>query len=492
MQALLIFPHQLWFDFPSNLPKTIEIYLVEEFLFFRQYKFHKQKIVFHRASMQAYAAHLENEGFKVNYVNSTEAHSDIRVLIPFLKDKDFKALHFFDPDDYLLKRRIERHLSEQSIKAFFYENQLFINSKADLQRYQEKTQKLFQTDFYIHQRKLRGILIDESGNPVGGKWSFDAENRKKYPAKKTPPSTPKTAWNEFHAEAFEYVEQHFSEHVGYLNKNCLYPIHPDDAKEWLQDFFEQRFTEFGEFEDAIVASESFLHHGVLTPMLNVGILKPLHVILSAIQYAQKNEVPLNSLEGFVRQILGWREFVRYVYLYHSVKQRTTNFWGFERKIPDSFYQGTTGIQPIDDAIKKLNHTAYNHHIERLMVLSNFMLLCEFDPDEVYRWFMEMYIDAYDWVMVPNVYGMAQFSDGGMMVTKPYISGSNYIFKMSDYKKGATWADVWDALFWRFLSVNRDFFKKNPRLSMLINTYEKWPSDKKQSYMNRAEDFLNTI
>lgn len=162
-----------------------------------------------------------------------------------------------------------------------------------------------------------------------------------------------------------------------------------------------------------------------------------------------------------------------------------------RKIPASFYNGTTGILPVDVTIKKVLETGYCHHIERLMILGNFMLLCEFDPDEVYTWFMEFFIDSYDWVMVPNVYGMSQYADGGLMSTKPYISGSNYIKKMSNYPSGQ-WQDIWDALFWRFMDVNREFFLKNPRLAMLIRTYDKWDDEKKSTLMARAENYLNSL
>jgi deoxyribodipyrimidine photolyase-related protein len=442
--------------------------------------------------MQAYADFLREQGFSLNYIEAHEPIADIRNLIPFLSQQNKTNLFLFEPDDFLLRKRIVRASEASDAKVNWFENQLFINTIADLEDYQNKTKKLFQTDFYIHQRKTRGILLDDFGAPIGGKWSYDAENRKKYPAKRIPPESPNCEFNTYQIEAAAYVEKYFRQNLGNLNTEMRYPIIPQEAQIWLQEFFEKRFAEFGEFEDAIVAKESFLHHSILTPMLNVGLLKPMDVIQQAITYGIKHNVPLNSIEGFVRQILGWREFVRYVYIHHGVKQRTRNFWGFDRKIPASFYDGTTGIRPIDDAINKLKNTAYNHHIERLMVLSNFMLLCEFDPEEVYRWFMEMYIDAYDWVMVPNVYGMAQFSDGGMMVTKPYISGSNYIFKMSDYKKGEAWAEIWDALFWRFMSVNRDFFKKNPRLSMLINTFDKWPDEKKNDYLKRAESFLESL
>jgi deoxyribodipyrimidine photolyase-related protein len=195
----------------------------------------------------------------------------------------------------------------------------------------------------------------------------------------------------------------------------------------------------------MVAKAPVLYHSVLTPMLNIGLLQPQQIISAALDFAAKNDVPLNSLEGFVRQIMGWREFIRIVYEREGCKQRTTNYWGFTRKIPACFYDGTTGIVPIDNVIKKVLQSGYNHHIERLMVLGNFMLLCEFDPKKVHQWFMEMYVDAYDWVMVPNVYGMTQFADGGLMTTKPYISGSNYLMKMSDYAKGS-WQEIWDGLF----------------------------------------------
>jgi deoxyribodipyrimidine photolyase-related protein len=189
--------------------------------------------------------------------------------------------------------------------------------------------------------------------------------------------------------------------------------------------------------------------------------------------------------------MGWREFIRAVYELKGREERTKNYWGFTRKIPPSFWTGTTGIEPIDRTIIKVLETGYCHHIERLMVLGNFMLLCEFDPNEVYRWFMELFIDAYDWVMVPNVYGMSQFADGGLMATKPYISGSNYLMKMSDYKKG-DWQPVWDGLFWRFMHVHRDFFLQNPRLGMLVRTFDKMDINKQKAHIENAEKFIKSL
>jgi deoxyribodipyrimidine photolyase-related protein len=226
-------------------------------------------------------------------------------------------------------------------------------------------------------------------------------------------------------------------------------------------------------------------------MLNVGVLTPQYIIDETIQYAQQHTIPLNSVEGFVRQILGWREFIRAVYELKGNEERTKNYWKFTRKIPASFWNGTTGIEPIDTTIQKVLHTGYCHHIERLMVLGNFMLLCEFDPNEVYRWFMELFIDSYDWVMVPNVYGMSQFADGGLMSTKPYISGSNYIMKMSDYKKG-NWQSTWDGLFWRFMHTHRTFFLQNPRLGMLVKSFDKMSTEKQQEHLRKSQQYLDSL
>ena len=226
-------------------------------------------------------------------------------------------------------------------------------------------------------------------------------------------------------------------------------------------------------------------------MLNIGLLTPKYIIERTLNFAEENEIPLNSVEGFVRQIIGWREFMRGMYELKGNIQRTANFWKFKGKIPKSFYTGTTGILPIDQTIKKVLKTGYCHHIERLMLLGNFMLLCEFDPDEVYVWFMELFIDAYDWVMVPNIYGMSQFADGGLLATKPYISGSNYVMKMSDYTKG-DWQKTWDGLFWRFMHVHRDFFKGNPRLNMLVSMFDKMADNKKEFHLESANSFISKL
>lgn len=488
--ATLIFPHQLFKAHPA-LDKSRTVYLVEEGLFFRQYKFHKQKLVLHRASMQFYAQWLNENSYNLHYIETTKAENDVRKLIASLAKQQITEIHVADVADNWLLKRISETCLQLKIKLVVHATPGFLNTMDDVADYFSKKKTYFQTDFYTHQRKLRKILLEKDGKPLGGKWTFDAENREKYPKKQTPPTINFPKANKYIKEATAYVEKHFADNYGTVDAPHFFVCTFNEAEQWLDEFIEQRFQQFGIYEDAIVTKEYILHHSVLTPMLNTGLLTPQQVLDKVLSEAAKHNIPLNSLEGFVRQIMGWREFIRIVYEREGTKQRTTNYWQFKRKIPESFWNGTTGILPIDETIKKVLKTGYCHHIERLMVLGNFMLLCEFDPDEVYGWFMELFIDAYDWVMVPNVYGMTQFADGGLMTTKPYISGSNYLMKMSDYEKG-NWQAVWDGLFWRFMHVHRDFFLQNPRLGMLIKTFDKMPVEKQQTHLHNAETFLQQL
>jgi deoxyribodipyrimidine photolyase-related protein len=345
-------------------------------------------------------------------------------------------------------------------------------------------------NFYKEQRIDLGILID-NGNPEGGKWSYDDMNRMRFPKDKEPPKISYSEENIIYKEAKAYVDKEFNGNVGEIYDQIVYPYDFESAKKWFKDFLKNRFHDFGPYEDAVVKDERVLNHSLLSPLINSGLLSPKFIINESIKFYKKHNIPLNSCEGFIRQIIGWREFIRGVYEVKGSYERTHNFWNFSRKIPKSFYNGTTGIEPVDDSIKKVIKSAYSHHIERLMVIGNFMLLCEFDPDEVYRWFMELYIDAYDWVMVPNVYGMSQFADGGLMSTKPYISGSSYILKMSDYKKGK-WCEVWDGLFWNFMNKQREFFVKNPRMRMLISSFDKMDESKRNIHLENAKSFLKNL
>ena len=483
----VIFPNQLFKD-TTALASVDEVYLIEETLLFKEFKFNKKKLILHRASMRYYADYLRRKRISVNYIETTSRDSDIRNLLACLKKNSIHNFTHYDVCDNWLEKRILESCEKLSINRTEIPTPLFLNTKKDLDTYFLRRDRFSQADFYIQQRKTRNILMDEQEKPVGGKWSFDKENRLKYPKKKSAPSlwTPKK--NEYHIEAESYVGKYFSDNYGSIKDSNFFPVTHEDSEKWLECFLVERFSEFGAYEDAIVAGETFLNHSVLTPMLNIGLLTPQKVVSDVLNFACDKNVPLNSLEGFIRQIVGWREFIRGVYVFAGSKIRSSNYWGFKAPLPNSLYDATTGIAPLDDSIRKSLESGYCHHIERLMVLGNYMLLIECDPNQVYRWFMEMFVDAYDWVMVPNVYSMSQFADGGVLATKPYISGSNYILKMSNYKK-ADWCQEWDALFWSFMNTHRDRLGKNPRLAMLLKTFERFDDNKKRGMYEIAKSII---
>lgn len=433
--------------------------------------------------MKEYCVFLKNNKINPEYIECNVPEHDIRVLLPILVEK-FESIHVYDPVDDYLSKRISKLVPKT--KLFVHPNPNFLFSSKEIEA--ETTKKFYlQGDFYKRARKKFKILLEENGEPLGGRWSFDTENRKKFPKNQTAPKIPFYTMNATRTEAQDYIEKNFPKNPGVINPT-LFPINRKEGLKNLENFLEHRFMDFGIYEDAISSKEPFLYHSLLTPCLNIGYLSPEEILKEAIDI---KDIPLNSKEGFVRQILGWREFIRSIYIKEGNYQRTRNFWNFQREIPASFYTGKTGIEPIDFVVRKVLNTAYCHHIERLMILGNFFLLCEFSPNSVYKWFMELFIDAYDWVMVPNVYGMSQFADGGLMATKPYISGSNYIKKMSDLK-GGDWEKIWDALFWRFLHVHSDFFSKNPRIGMLLSTWKKMDPNLRNLHLQTAEKYLNSL
>ncbi|MGY8747909.1 MAG: cryptochrome/photolyase family protein [Pirellulales bacterium] len=495
---LLVFPHQLFDNHPGFQWKPSRIVLIEESLFFGDaenfVKFHKQKLWLHRATMKRYQRRLEQLGFETVYLsyrsepNALQAHLE-SLLGGSNKSKD--SMLVVEPDDYLLNRRLQRYSRNSGIELKYLPNPGFLNGLGENAEYRAGKKRWFMADFYKWQRRRMNLLM-EKDEPIGGKWSFDEENRKKVPKKLLPeiPELLELQFDEIDEEAREYVENRFAENLGEI-ETFFYPTSHSDAEAWLKHFLTHRFEKFGTYEDAIVEGESWLWHSMLTPALNVGLLTPDQVVKAAIDHFEQHDVPLNSVEGFIRQIIGWREFMRATYHDLGVEMRTTNHWGHHRKIPQSFYDGTTGIVPLDDTIQRLLKTGYCHHIERLMVLGGFMFLCEFDPDEIYRWFMELFVDSYDWVMVPNAYAMSQNADGGSITTKPYFSGSSYIRKMSHHKKGE-WCDVWDGLYWRWIWNHADELAKNPRWAMMCSMVKKMDEDKRQTHLENAEAFLHQL
>lgn len=491
----IVFPHQLFTPHPA-IAGDRPVVLVEEHLFFTQFRFHKQKLAFHRASMKAFASSPALARHAVRYVEADQPAADIRTLLPTLRYEGTGEIHVADVVDDWLARRLERTCREHGIRLIIHPSPAFLTDREEAQELLGPEPRHSQTRFYIAQRKRLHILLDRDGRPTGGRWTFDTDNRRRYPADMIPPAPVLPPLNEFHREALLYVERRFGANPGIAggmlrSAGASCPVTQDEAESWLNDFLRHRFRDFGAYEDAMVMEQPLLHHSLLSPLLNAGLITPARVLERVLSRISRGSIPLNSTEGFLRQLVGWREFVRAVYERSGRVQRTTNNFGFTRKLPAAFWDGNTGVLPVDTVVRRVVQSGYAHHIERLMVLGNFMLLCEIDPDDVYRWFMEMFVDAYDWVMVPNVYGMSQFADGGLMSTKPYISGSNYLMKMGNFPKGP-WQEQWDALFWRFVHVHREVFLGNPRSGMMVRTFDRMPADRRGRLLGTAERFLETL
>lgn len=491
-EAVLVYPHQI-FEYHPCLRDGCIIFLIEEPLMFTHYRFHKQKLILHRASMKAYADLLAKNKYTVHYIDSTSL-ANTEDIAAILAEHGTTAVSFCDLVDDWLYTKLTRALTDKSISYTVHDTPLFLTTRTDMDSFFlpliQANKKFLMKTFYEWQRKRLNILLDENGKPQGGKWSYDEDNRKKIPKGVTIPKNPERSRSLHVQEAKEYVDTHFSHYYG-LYDDFFYPVTHEEAKVWLSQFLKEKLVSFGPYEDAVVRDESFLFHSVLSPLLNCGLLTPEYVIGETLAYAKMHTVPIASLEGFIRQIIGWREYMRAVYVYLGRKERSSNYFKATRKLPESFWTAGVGIAPIDDEINKALRYAYSHHIPRLMVLGNFMNLCGFEPDDVYQWFMEMYIDAYDWVMVPNVYSMALYADGGLITTKPYISGSAYILSMSDYKKG-DWSVTWDGLFWNFVGKHFELLSKEGRLGFIGITYSKMPQEKKDIHRRNAEVFFARI
>jgi len=438
--------------------------------------------------MKRYADRLKTDGKNVRYIDAmTIEHSS--EIGRILHADGIDSVRAIDPEDHNLSLRLKSGCKRHSIQLELLDDPHFLTNVQAIDDFVAHKKKLFFTNFYIEQRKRLNILIDQDAKPEGGKWSFDTENRKRLPSGHEPPSFDTAIEDSYASEARKYVDKHFPNSYG-DSVALWYPTSTQGCHDHLQRFLTERFELFGDYEDSISREHVFLYHSVLTPMLNAGLISPQQILDAAIHAGYQGSVPMNSLEGFIRQVIGWREYMRLVYRKLGTEQRKRNYWEHHRRLPESFYNATTGIEPIDQTIRRVLKYGYCHHIERLMILGNFMLLCEFDPDAIYQWFMELFVDAYDWVMVPNVYGMSQHADGGLITTKPYISGSSYVLKMSDYKKG-DWTAIWDGLYWRFVAKHRSFFEKNPRMKVMVSQVDRM-GEKLKIHQRNAESFLGSL
>lgn len=486
--ATLILGNQL-FDYKYYEKLADRVFMCEDFELCTHFKYHKHKIIHFLSSMREFREYLKSKGKNVEYHELASKPHFLDKLKKFIKEESIEHIQLYEVEDHFFEQKLLKLFEELKVEVEYLQNPMFSCSRAEFRDYLLESEKPFMNSFYIMQRKKLKILLEEDGKPVGGSWSFDSENRKKIPKKFDVANfKPPKIKSKIVSEVSSMVEEHFADHPGEVD-NYWIPTNRKDSIKWFKSYLKERFVHFGDFQDAIDTRAPFLYHSLISPLMNIGFLLPGEVVREVVKIQTADN--LNAVEGFVRQVIGWREFVRGIYQNFDVQEQEMNFFKHERKLTKDWYEGTTGIPPVDDAILKAQKWGYCHHIERLMVVGNLMLLLKIHPKEVYRWFMEMFVDSSDWVMGPNVFGMSQFSDGGLFATKPYICGSNYLLKMSHYKKG-DWCDGVDGLYWKFIDEKREFFAKNHRMSMMVSLLDKMDDEKKSRIFKASESLMERI
>jgi deoxyribodipyrimidine photolyase-related protein len=440
------------------------------------YHFHKQRIVYH---LSAYRHHFETakqNGWNVTWI-------DASTLPEALQGQD--ALYGFEPTNFYEKA----WLNNISINLLPDPTFFILASEWPTLLPPQKNWKL---DPLYRQFRQRFNILMEKGEPLGGQYSFDRENRSGYkgdylvPRLTFTPDTITTHWS-------QWVLNHFPDHPGSLDA-FDYPVTRDDALTMLDHFVTYRLATFGLVQDAMQQHDPWMSHSLLSAAINLGLLSPREVVLHAETAFHKGLAPLSAVEGFIRQILGWREYVRGVYLQKGPRYLHLNYFQHERPLPDFFYDGKTNMNCLSSTLQETIHHGYNHHIQRLMVLSNYANLAEISPQDINRWFNEMYIDSFEWIVAANVIGMGLFADGGMMTTKPYIATGAYLHKMSNYcdqcdyqvtLKTGEKACPFNSLYWQFIHEKKATLQRNPRMSMMVKVWEKMDDTLKKELLETA-------
>lgn len=477
MHIHIILPTQL---FPSQPKEADALILVEEPLLFTHLPYHKMKLAFHRATMRTYF--------------EKELQHPHKLYIPFdaptpdlLTKATLVTMH--DPHDIPIREKWSKRTKHLRILP----SQSFLPLPPDL------PPAIKHDLFYRRMRAHLHVLTDKEGKPKGGKWSFDTENRDKYKGPSPPlPPLKEQEPSPYVKEAQRYVNTRFPSNPGSCERLAYYPTSRKAARRWLAAFCRHALPHFGRFEDSITPIDHpFLFHSVLSPLLNVGLLTDTEVLEQVLRCS--NRVPIASLEGFIRQLIGWRQYVRWVYENHAPSIRIANALKHTRKIPAAFWEARTGMPPVDDVLLSVREWGYAHHIQRLMVLGSFLLLCRCDPAEVNSWFMVSFLDSYDLFMLPNVFCMSQWADGGRyMMKRPYFSSSRYLLNMSSYSPsdstidGLPWTTVYDALYYLFLDDHQDLFEKNYSVAAHVARWRRMDEATKKKVRGIARRYLNGL
>ncbi len=470
----------------------------------RYVRHHIQKLVGFFGAMRAFTEHLRKQGHQVFYIqldepeNQQDFAENLKIII---KAHSFQKLEYLLPDEYRLDQALSGLEEQLGLPVRVYDTEHFLTERMEVAQFFAKKKSYLLESFYRYMRKKHNILMDGK-EPISGRWNFDAENRQKYDPKVAVPPLPQVEYSV--VKLHKMIERKNLPYLGRLNpEKFIWPLTREDALKILHHFVENCLAYFGRFQDAMDNEEVFLFHSRLSFALNVKMIHPLEVCEQVISYWEEHpqKVDLAQVEGFVRQVLGWREFMRGVYWAYMPSYAEKNYFEHHRKLPKFFWTGNTKMNCLQKAIGQSLDHAYAHHIQRLMVTGNFALLAQVAPDEVDLWYLGIYIDAIEWVEITNTRGMSQFADGGIVGTKPYISSANYIDKMGNHcrscsydkkKKYGEMACPFNSLYWYFYETHREKLSKNPRVGMMYRTWDRMKADEKEKIIKQAQAYLEGI
>lgn len=465
-------------------------------------KHHKKKIAFLFSAMRHVAEELHQRGYKVNYTkldNPDNAGSFKNEVRRLLQKHQFNRIILTHPGEYRVLEDMRSWEREFGIAVEIRPDDRFLCTPEQFTDWAKDRKQLRMEYFYREMRKKYDILMHQD-QPLGGQWNYDVENRK--PPKQglvvPPPFTAKI--DDISHEVLSLIAERFDDHFGDLEP-FYFAVTRDQALQVLDQFIDQRFSHFGDYQDAMIEGEPWMYHSHISFYLNCGLLLPLECVQVAEKAYQQGKVELNAVEGFIRQIIGWREYVRGIYWLKMPEYGAENFLQANRHLPDFYWTADTKMNCLRQCVSETKQHAYAHHIQRLMVLGNFALLTGIDPKYVNEWFLIVYADAYEWVELPNVSGMILFADGGYLASKPYAAGGNYINKMSDYCKNCSYkvsnkngsdACPFNYLYWDFLDRNRSKLQSNHRIAMMYKTFDRMSDDKKAAIRDDSQIFLRSI
>ncbi|WP_020179234.1 cryptochrome/photolyase family protein [Methylopila sp. M107] len=463
---------------------------------------HKQKLVFLFSAMRHFATELREEGISVVYVALDDAQNtgslggELKRAVERLKPA---RVMLTEPGEWRVLEMFHDWREELDCPVIIREDDRFVCSRAGFEDWARDRRSYRMEFFYREMRRATGLLMD-GDQPEGGRWNFDAENRKKLPKDHRLPDRMRFAPDAETKRVMELVEARFPDNFGTLDE-FGWAVTRNGALEALREFVAEALENFGDYQDAMTAGGPFLYHGLISPYLNAGLLTPREVCDAAAEAYAQGTAPLNAVEGFVRQIIGWREYVRGIYWLKMPDYRETNFLGADAKLPDLYWTAETDMNCMANCVGDTRDHAYAHHIQRLMVLGNFALLAGVAPREVQDWYLLVYADAYEWVELPNVHGMVLFADGGVLGSKPYAASGAYIDRMSDYcgdcaydvkRKTGEKACPFNYLYWDFLARNEKKLSGNQRLAMPYRTLAKMKPERVAEIRRDAKRFLEAL